>query len=212
MDTFALGLPSALLGGSCRLRPGRAPCGRCLSIAQGGQHETQCGRRFGALGARSFSRRLRRRDGLGRGRGDPGRGHGRCLRRLESLWTADWATGGEFVFDVDRDVCDVIGSSFAYVDLPAGVHSISASDIKKFPGGFQIGKYLTMVRIVEGKTTFARIDPVPSAPALVTLGGPMVRLVVVGNTRAEEEMAKLPLDTHVASFSCKLRAAEDRGT
>jgi len=132
--------------------------------------------------------------------------------RQVSLWTADWATGGEFVFDVDRDVCDVIGSSFAYVDLPAGVHSISASDIKKFPGGFQIGKYLTMVRIVEGKTTFARIDPVPSAPALVTLGGPMVRLVVVGNTRAEEEMAKLPLDTHVASFSCKPRAAEDRGT
>jgi len=72
-------------GGSCRLRPGRASCGRRLSIAQGGQHETQCGRRFGALGARSFSRRLRRRDGLGRGRGDPGRGHGRCLRRLESL-------------------------------------------------------------------------------------------------------------------------------
>ena len=98
--------------------------------------------------------------------------------RQVSLWTADWATGGEFVFDVDRDVCDVIGSSFAYVDLPAGVHSISASDIKKFPGGFQIGKYLTMVRIVEGKTTFARIDPVPGAPTLVTLGGPMVRLVV----------------------------------
>ena len=95
--------------------------------------------------------------------------------RQVSFWTADWATGGEFVFDVDRDVCDVIGSSFAYVDLPAGVHSISASDIKKFPGGFQIGKYLTMVRIVEGKTTFARIDPVPGAPTLVTLGGPRHR-------------------------------------
>ena len=37
--------------------------------------------------------------------------------RQVSVWTADWATGGEFVFDVDRDVCDVIGSSFAYVDL-----------------------------------------------------------------------------------------------
>jgi hypothetical protein len=94
----------------------------------------------------------------------------------------------------------------------AGVHSLSASDIEKFPGGFQIGKYPTMVRIVEGKTTFARIDPAPGAPTLVTLGGPTVRLVVVGNTKAEEEMAKLPLDTHVASFSCKPRAAEDRGT
>ena len=67
--------------------------------------------------------------------------------RQVSVWTADWATGGEFVFDVDRDVCDVIGSSFAYVDLPAGAHSLSASDIKKFPGGFQIGKYSTTVRI-----------------------------------------------------------------
>jgi len=132
--------------------------------------------------------------------------------RQISIWTADWATGGEFVFDVDRDVCDVIGSSFAYVDLPAGVHFLSARDIKKFPGGFQIGKYLTTVGIVQGRTTFARIDPVAGSPALVTLGGPTVRLVVVGNTRAEEEMAKLPLDTHVASFSCKPRAAEDRGT
>ena len=132
--------------------------------------------------------------------------------RQVSVWTADWATGGEFVFDVDRDVCDVIGSSFAYVDLPAGVHSLSASEIKKFPGGFQIGKYATAVRIVEGKTTFARIDPVPGEPTLVTFSGPMVRLVVVGNTKAEEEMAKLPLDTHVTSFSCKPRAAEDRGT
>jgi hypothetical protein len=129
-----------------------------------------------------------------------------------SIWTADWATGGEFVFDVDRDVCDVIGSSFAYVDLPAGLHSLSASNIKKFPGGFQIGKYLTKVSIVAGKTTFARLDPVPGAPTLVTLGGPEVRLTVVGAARAEEEMAKLPLDTHVASFSCKPRAAEDRGT
>ena len=132
--------------------------------------------------------------------------------RQVSIWTADWATGGEFVFDVDRDVCDVIGSSFAYVDLPVGVHSLSASEIKKFPGGFQIGKYVTAVRIVEGKTTFARIDPVPGAPTLVTLGGPMVRLTVVGNTKAEAAMAKLPLDTHVASFSCKPRAAEDRAT
>jgi hypothetical protein len=37
-----------------------------------------------------------------------------------------------------------------------------------------------MVRIVEGKTTFARIDPVPGAPTLATLGGPMVRLVGSG--------------------------------
>jgi hypothetical protein len=143
-------------------------------------------------------------------------GSGRLLvyapNRQVSIWTADWATGGEFVFDVDRDVCDVIGSSFAYVDLPAGVHSLSASEIKKFPGGFQIGKYVTMVRIAQGRTTFARIDPVAGAPTLVTLAGPTVRLVVVGNSRAEEEMAKLPLDTHVASFSCKPRAAEDRGT
>ncbi|HXZ15175.1 MAG TPA: hypothetical protein VEH77_04250 [Roseiarcus sp.] len=131
--------------------------------------------------------------------------------RQVSIWTADWATGGEFVFDVDRDVCDVIGSSFAYVDLPAGVHSLSASEIKKF-NGFQIGKYVTTVKIAGGKTTFARIDPVPGAPTLVTFSGPAVRLTVVGNREAEEEMAKLPLDTHVASFSCKPRAAEDRGT
>ena len=83
-EHFRVRLPSALLGVSCRLRPGRASCGRRLSFARGGQHEKQRGRRFGALGARSFSRRLRRRDGRGRGRGDPGRGHGRCLRRLES--------------------------------------------------------------------------------------------------------------------------------
>jgi hypothetical protein len=132
--------------------------------------------------------------------------------RQVSVWTSDWATGGEFVFDVDRDVCDVIGSSFAYIDLPAGAHSLSASDIKKFPGGFQFGRYVTKVRIAEGKTTFARIDPVPESPTLVTVGGPTVRLVVVGNTSAEQEMAKLPLDTHVASFSCMPRAAEDRGT
>jgi len=142
-------------------------------------------------------------------------GFGRLIvyapNRQVSIWTADWATGGEFVFDIDRDVCDVIGSSFAYVDLPAGLHSLSASDIKKFPGGFQIGKYVTRVRIVQGKTTFARLDPVLGSPALVTFGGPTARLVIVGNTRADEEMAKLPLDTHVASFSCKPRAAEDRG-
>ena len=73
--------------------------------------------------------------------------------RQVSVWTADWATGGEFVFDIDRDVCDVIGASFAYVDLPAGAHSLSASDVKKFPGGFQIGKYATTVRIAAGRTT-----------------------------------------------------------
>ena len=125
---------------------------------------------------------------------------------------AGWATGGEYVFDVDRDVCDVIGSSFAYVDLPAGVHAISASDIKKFPGGFQKGKYSVTARIVEGKATFVRFDQVTGEPTLVTVGGPAVHPVVVGMATAEAEIAKLPLDTHVASFSCKPRAAEDRAS
>ena len=132
--------------------------------------------------------------------------------RQISVWTADWATGGEYVFDVDRDVCDVIGSSFAYVDLPPGPHSISASDIKKFPGGFQKGKYAVTVNVVAGKPTFVSFEPVAGSPSVVTVGGPLVRPVVVQGSAAEAAMAKLPLDTHVASFACKPRAAEDPGT
>ena len=56
----------------------------------------------------------------------------------------------------------------------------------------------------------ARIRSCPRAPTLVTLAGPTVRLVVVGNTKAEEEMAKLPLDTVVASRRNK--NCKDRGT
>lgn len=132
--------------------------------------------------------------------------------RQMSVWTSDWATGGEYVFDVDRDVCDVIGDSFAYLDLPPGAYWVSASDIKKFPGGFQKGKYAVTVKIVRGQSTFVRIDPVAGQATLVTVGGPAARPVVVGRATAEAEMAKLPLDTHVASFPCKPRAAEDRGS
>jgi len=131
--------------------------------------------------------------------------------RQISIWTADWATGGEFVFDIDRDVCDVLGSSFTYIDLPAGAYSISATDIKKFPGGFQKGKYVATARVAAGKPTFVRFEPVAGAPSVVTLGGPTVRPLVVSGIAAEAELANLPLDTHVASFACKPRAAEDRG-
>ena len=130
--------------------------------------------------------------------------------RQMSVWTSDWATGGEYVFDVNRDVCDVIGDSFAFLDLPPGAYSVSASDIKKFPGGFQKGKYAVTVRVVQGQSTFVRIDPVAGQATLVTVGGPAARPVVVSRATAEAEMAKLPLDTHVASFPCKPRAAEDR--
>ena len=133
--------------------------------------------------------------------------------RQVSVWTSDWATGGEFVFDVDRDVCDVIGSSFAYIDLPPGPHSVSATDIKKsFPGGFQKGKYAVTVNVVAGKPTFVSFEPVAGSSSVVTLGGPSVRPVVVQGSAAEAAMAKLPLDTHVASFPCKPRAAEDRAS
>ena len=132
--------------------------------------------------------------------------------RQVSVWTADWATGGEFVFDVDRDVCDVLGSSFTYIDLPAGAYSVSATDIKKFPGGFQKGKYAVTARIAAGRPTFVRFEPVAGAPTVVTFGGPTVRPVVSTGIAAEAELANLPLDTHVASFACKPRAAEDRAS
>ena len=131
--------------------------------------------------------------------------------RQMSVWTSVWATGGEYVFDVDRDVCDVSATVSPISIFSPGIYSVSASDIKKFPGGFQESRYAVTVKVVQGQSTFVRIDPVAGQSTLVTVGGPAARPVVVGRATAEAEMAKLPLDTHVASFPCKPRAAEDRG-
>lgn len=125
--------------------------------------------------------------------------------RQPSLMTVDWGTGGEFNFAVDRDVCDVIGDSFVYLDLPPGRHAVSAGDMQKFLAGYRKGQFETQADIVEGRSTFVRIEPVPN-------GGPRIRPVVVSAGVAEAEMAKLPLDKHFVSFSCKPNAAGDRGS
>ncbi len=114
-----------------------------------------------------------------------------------SLYTADWATGGEFRFAVDRDECDVIGDSFMYVDLPPGEHTIAPGTPGPLLLGFRKGAYQTAVKIDRGRSTFVRFESAN--------GG--IRPVVVGANQAEADLAKLPLDTHFASFTCKQNAA-----
>jgi len=125
--------------------------------------------------------------------------------RQFSLMTVDWGTGGEFLFAVDRDVCDVIGDSFVYLDLPPGRHAVSAGAMPKFLFGYRRGQFETEADIIEGRSTFVRIEPVSN-------GGALARPAVVGAGLAEAEMAKLPLDKHFVSFSCKPNAAGDRGS
>ena len=170
------------------------PAGDGPSIAQGVSMKHNSVAALALLGLCSFSRRLRWRDGLGRGRvtrtagtGDAYTawkasappippGSGRLFvyapNRQVSIWTADWATGGEFVFDVDRDVCDVIGSSFAYVDLPAGVHSLSASEHQEVPRRFPNRQIRDDGQNRSRRTTFAPSILPPARRRLSPSAGP----------------------------------------
>ena len=126
--------------------------------------------------------------------------------RMTSIMTVDWGTGGEFLFAVDRDVCDVVGASFAYVDEPVGQHTISVGDMPKFFSGYRKGKFSVDANVSAGKSTFVRIEPSRTAPD----GSIAAPISVVPASVAEAELAALPLDNHFVSFKCKPNAAEDR--
>jgi hypothetical protein len=68
-------------------------------------------------------------------------------------------TGGEQRFVVDKDVCDILGATFTYMDLPAGTHTVSADDVDKFLG-FRKGRYEVKANITDSHAVYVRIDKV----------------------------------------------------
>jgi len=125
--------------------------------------------------------------------------------RSNNIFSAyDLGTGSEIPFAVDSNVCDVIGSSFSYVDLPVGTHDVSADDMSKTFFGFRKGKFDVKVNIAEGHPVFVRIDK-------VTQDGIHAVPRLVDATTAEAQMSALPLDKHFVSFECGKHTAEDRG-
>gem|GEM_PF-4236408 len=122
--------------------------------------------------------------------------------RSFTLNAVEIGTGALRIFAIDSDVCGVIEAAFMYVDVPAGNHNMSTGDMEMLFGKFRRGKYETNVRVAGGGLTYVRIDIVDRhlAPRLIDAA------------TAEEELAKLPLDTHFVSFECKKDAAQERGT
>lgn len=124
--------------------------------------------------------------------------------RASGISAFEIGAGGRQMFGVDKDVCDVIGGAFMYVDVPAGDHDVSVNDMQMLFGRFRRGKYTMKMKITDGRVTYLRFD------AATEDAGTAPR--VVDAATAEAEMAKLPLDTHFVSFECKKDAAQERGT
>jgi hypothetical protein len=109
--------------------------------------------------------------------------------------------GGEQVFAVDRDVCEVLGDSFIFLDLPPGAHEISSEGVSQL-FGYQKGKNRLSVSLARSSLTYIRIDKE---------GDPLWHHYVpkqVDAARAEAELAKLPL--YRDGLTCRPNKAEDR--
>lgn len=109
--------------------------------------------------------------------------------------------GGEQVFAVDRDVCEVLGDSFIFLDVAPGAHEISSEGVSQL-FGYQKGKNRLSVNLAPSKLTYIKIDK---------QGDPLWHHYVpklVDADRAETELAKLPL--YREGLTCRLNKAEDR--
>jgi hypothetical protein len=109
--------------------------------------------------------------------------------------------GGEQVFAVDRDVCEVLGDTFVFLDVAPGPHEISSEGVSQL-FGYQKGKNRLSVNLAPSKLTYIRIDKE---------GDPLWHHYVpklVDAARAEAELAKLPL--YRDGLTCRLNKAEDR--
>jgi hypothetical protein len=109
--------------------------------------------------------------------------------------------GGEQYFAIDRDVCEVLGDSFIFLDVAPGAHEISSEGVSQL-FGYQKGKNRLSVNLAASKLTYIMIDKV---------GDPLWHHYVpklVDAARAEAELAKLPL--YREGLTCRLNRAEDR--
>ena len=109
--------------------------------------------------------------------------------------------GGEQYFAVDRYVCEVLGDSFIFLDLPPGKHEISSEGVSHL-FGYQKGKNRLSVDLARASLTYIRIDK--EGEALWHHYIPKQ----VDAARAEPELAKLPL--YRDGLTCRTNKAEDR--
>jgi hypothetical protein len=119
--------------------------------------------------------------------------------------TTSFGKGGELDFVVDRDVCQVLGRTFVFLDVPAGAHKISADDVSDIlhPFEYRLGKYKLELTVDAGTTSYVRIDKDRSAGAVGAAYIP--RLAAAA---AEAELKDFVLDKD--GLKCRPNAAQDR--
>src|SRR5689334_21927938 len=108
--------------------------------------------------------------------------------------------GGEQMFTVDRDVCEVLGDSFIFLDIAPGPHEITSEGVSEL-FGYRKGKNHLSVDLAPSRLTYVRIDK---------QGDPLWHHYVpklVDAANAETELAKLPL--YKEGLTCRLNKVED---
>jgi len=109
--------------------------------------------------------------------------------------------GGEQKFTVDRDVCEVLGDSFIFVDIAPGPHEITSEGVSQL-FGYQKGKNHLSVNLAPSQLTYVRIDKEGEPlwhhyiPRLADAAG------------AGAELARMPL--YKEGLTCRPDKAQDR--
>ena len=113
--------------------------------------------------------------------------------------------GGEQNFAVDNDVCTVLGNSFIFVDLTAGLHQISAGNMSEL-FGYRKGKNKLDINVMPSSLTYIRINK--ESGGLFSKNHYFPNLVAA--PAAEMELRQFPI--YINGLKCRVNKAQERKT